>query len=62
MVQTGRATLTMVDEATEIYRNGRFLELDILTQVCALVCVFVCVFLVGVCGIILLVIMLATIT
>ncbi|RXG51806.1 BTB/POZ domain-containing protein 7 [Armadillidium vulgare] len=34
MVQTGRAHLTVVEEAMEIYQIGRFLELDILTQSC----------------------------
>ena len=34
MVQTGRAHMTIVEEAMEIYQIGRFLELDILTQGC----------------------------
>ena len=34
MVQTGRAHMTIVEEAMEVYQIGRFLELDILTQGC----------------------------
>ncbi|KAF2367455.1 BTB/POZ domain [Trinorchestia longiramus] len=34
MTVTGRAHLTTVEEAMEVYQIGRFLELDILTQSC----------------------------
>ncbi|KAA0197169.1 hypothetical protein HAZT_HAZT010251 [Hyalella azteca] len=34
MTVTGRAHLTIVEEAMEVYQIGRFLELDILTQSC----------------------------
>lgn len=34
MAVTGRAHLTTVEEAMEVYQIGRFLELDILTQSC----------------------------